>query len=158
LYLLVVAFSPMTTSELRALDRGALAGFELRPAPRIAVSLQHELFEWADLSETLTVGLGSFPDLEVRAALIPESIDPLLPFVALRVRRIHLEELPPVELYTTLGLAFTTDVARLFSLTGGAGLRLQLPPLTDEAASDPGSYVAENVSLELFVGARFRVW
>ncbi|MCC7380744.1 MAG: hypothetical protein IT384_02885 [Deltaproteobacteria bacterium] len=135
-----------------------LAGIELRAAPRISLTAVHPLGDWAALAETLTVGLGRFPDLELRAALHEPHLAPVAPWVAIRFRRIDLEELPPLESYVSFGLAFSSSLERWLSLDAGAGLRLQLPPLSAEAASDLGTYLAENVSVELFFGARVRLW
>lgn len=148
--LLLVASTSTATPSL-------MAALELRPAPRLGATYEHALSPALSLSEALTVGLGSFPDVELRIALHAEALDPIAPWIALRVRRIDLEGLPPVENYLQLGLSARTDPNATISATGGVGLRLQIPPLAVEAARDAGAYFAENVALEVHFALRLRI-
>jgi hypothetical protein len=131
---------------------------EVRPTPRPAAVIEHAAGASWRLEHALSFGLGSFPDVEVRTSLRNLLLGPVVPWLALRTRRIHLRGLPPVENYAGLGLGFSSDPSRRLSLAGGFGARFQIPPLTPEAAGDRGTYLAENVAAELFFAVRVRVW
>lgn len=133
-------------------------GLEVRPAPRPAALLVHSFGRASQLEHVLSAGLGGFPDLELRTSLSTPPLGPLAPWLALRVRRIDLAGLPPVENYLAFGVGLASDPRRRLSLAGGFGVRLQLPPLTAEAAGDAATYFGENVNAELFFAARVRVW
>lgn len=148
----------LTVATATSAESNWMAAVELRPAPRIGATLEHRLSDALRLSEALTFGLGSFPDLELRVALHPEVIAPFAPWVAFRLRRIDLSGLPPVENYALFGVSASTGAARRFSATAGFGVRLQVPPLAPEPAGDPGAYFAENVAAEVHFSVRVRLW
>lgn len=134
-----------------------LVALELGPEPRPGVVFAHPAGV-VSLEHSLTAGLGSFPDLELRTALDWDAVAPLRPWLAYRLRRIALDGLPPVEDYLTVGVGMATDPARRVSLAGGVGLRFQLPPLAPEPAGDLKTYAVENVRPVLHFALRVRLW
>jgi hypothetical protein len=135
-----------------------MATLEVRPPPRAGLVLEHPLTGSVRLAHALTLGFGAFPDVEVRAGLLPEQISPAYPWLAYRIRRIDLEGLPPVENYLAVGVGFASDSRRRISFDAGAGVRFQLPPLAAEPAGDVGAYFAENIHAEVRFGIRVGLW
>jgi hypothetical protein len=146
----------LLTAPTGAGDPTLAVAVELRPNPRPAATLEHRAGPVLRLEHALSAGLGSFPDLEWRTSLRAPVLGPAMPWAALRSRRIQLAGLPPVENYLGLGVGFSSDPARRISLAAGFGVRVQLPPLTPEAAGDRSAYFAENVQPELFFAVRVR--
>jgi hypothetical protein len=153
---LIPALLTLLTAPTGAGEPSLALALELRPNPRPGATLEHRVGRSMRLEHALSSGLGSFPDFELRTSLRAPVLGPLMPWAALRSRRIHLAGLPPVENYLGLGVGFTSDPARRISLAGGFGVRLQLPPLIPEAAGDRSAYFAENVQPELFFAVRVR--
>lgn len=131
---------------------------EVRPPPRVGLVLEHAVSSSARLAHAVTLGFGTFPDLELRAGYLPEAMSPAYPWLAYRIRRVDLEGLPPVENYLAFGVGFASDSRRRISFDAGAGVRFQLPPLAAEPAGDPGAYFAENVHAEVRFGLRVGLW
>lgn len=135
-----------------------MGALEVRPPPRAVLVLEHPVGQSLRLAHALTLGFGTFPDVEIRTGLLPALLDPAYPWLALRIKRISLEGLPPVENYLSFGVGFASDARRRISFDAGAGLRFQLPPLAAEPAGDIGAYFAENIHAEVRFGLRVRIW
>jgi hypothetical protein len=131
---------------------------EAHPTLRVGASFIHSAGEHVRFEESLTTGFASFPHLELRGALDWDKIDPLRVWLAYRVRRIDLADLPPIEQHLVAGIGLTSDVRRRISLYANIGVAFQLPPLVDDAAYDLGTYAIENVALVTAFGLRVRVW
>jgi hypothetical protein len=139
----------------RAFSLGLLV--EARPPLRLGATFIH-FSRSLTYEHSLTTGFGSFPNLEIRSALNWDKIEPLRVWMGYRVRRITLEDLPPIEQYFAVGLGLTSDVRRRFSLYANFGVEFQLPPLVSDAARDFGTYAVENVGLATAFGLRMRLW
>jgi hypothetical protein len=131
---------------------------EAHPPLRLGASFLHVPGRHVRFEESLTTGFASFPHLELRGALDWDKIDPLRLWVAYRVRRVDLADLPPIEQHLVAGIGVTSDVWRRISLYANIGVAFQLPPLVDDAAYDLGTYAIENVALVTAFGLRVRAW
>ncbi len=135
-----------------------LIALELTPEPRPGAALLHGIGESMRLEHSLTLGLGAFPDVELRTTLDGARLGPVRAWLSWRVRRIDLGGLPPIEDYLSAGIGVTSDPERRLSLAAGVGVRFQLPPLAVEAADDLGTYFAENVRAAFSFAIRVRAW
>ena len=131
---------------------------EAHPPLRLGASFLHTAGSHVLIEESLTTGFASFPNVELRGALGWDKIDPLRLWVAYRVRRVRLADLPPIEHHLVTGIGLTSDVGRRLSLYANIGVAFQLPPLVDDAAYDLGTYAIENVALVTVFGLRVRAW
>jgi hypothetical protein len=131
---------------------------EAHPPLRLGASFVHGVGEHVRLEESLTTGFASLPNLELRGALDWDKIDPLRVWLAYRIRRVDLADLPPIEHHLVTGIGLTSDVRRRISLYANIGVAFQLPPLVDDAAYDLGTYAIENVALVTTFGLRVRPW
>ena len=131
---------------------------EARPWIRPGVALLHRLSAPLRLEHSLTSGLTDFPDLELRSTADWTPLGPVRPWLAFRVRRIDLPELPAVENHVAFGIGVASDPDRTLSLIGNLGLSFQVPPMSRYASRDFGTYVGENVGVVLLFGVRVRIW
>lgn len=131
---------------------------EAHPPLRLGASFVHPAGEHLRFEESLTAGFASFPNLELRGALDWDKIDPLRLWLAYRIRRIDLADLPPIEQHLVAGIGLTSNPLRRISLYANIGVAFQLPPLVDDAAYDLGTYAIENVALVTAFGLRVRTW
>jgi hypothetical protein len=134
------------------------AVLEAQPPLRLGASFIHAAGPHVRLEESLTTGFASLPNLELRAALDWDKIEPLRIWLAYRIRRIALADLPPIEQHLVAGIGVTSDVRRPISLYANIGAAFQLPPLVADAAHDFGTYAGENVALVMAFGVRGRAW
>ena len=131
---------------------------EAQPPLRLGASFIHAAGSRVRFEESLTTGFASLPNLELRGALDWDEIAPLRIWIAYRIRRIALADLPPIEQHLVAGVGLTSDVRRRISLYANIGAAFQLPPLVADAAHDFGTYAIENVALVTAFGLRVRAW
>ena len=131
---------------------------EAQPPLRLGASFSHAAGSHVRFEESLTTGFASLPNLELRGALDWDKIDPLRVWLAYRIRRVDLADLPPIEQHIVAGIGLTSDARRLISLYANIGAAFQLPPLVADAAHDFGTYAVENVALVMAFGIRVRAW
>jgi hypothetical protein len=131
---------------------------EAQPPLRLGASAIHAVGPHVRFEESVTTGFASLPNLELRGALDWDKIDPLRIWIAYRIRRITLTDLPPIEQHLVTGIGVTSDVRRPISLYANIGATFQLPPLVADAAHDFGTYAMENVALVMAFGVRGHAW
>lgn len=140
-------------------DRAALlVMLEARPWLRPGLAFLHRASSNLKLEHSLTGGVLTFPDLELRTTAHWEPLAPVRPWASFRLRRIDLDGLPPIENTVALGIGVASDPERRLSLIGNVGVTFQLPPMAPDASRDFGTYVGENVGVVLLFGIRVRVW
>jgi hypothetical protein len=156
----VAAETPAETAPAKEEDRRArvLLMLEARPWIRPGIVLGHRVSPSLRLEHSLTSGLASFPDLEVRSAADWSPLGPVRPWLSFRTRRIELRDLPPVENHVAFGIGVASDPDKPLSLIGNLGLSFQVPPMSRYASRDFGTYVGENIGVVLLFGVRARVW
>jgi len=131
---------------------------EAHPPLRLGASFIHAAGPHVRFEESLTTGFASLPNLELRGALDWDKVAPLRVWLAYRIRRIALADLPPIEQHLVAGIGVTSDVRRPISLYANIGAAFQLPPLVADAAHDFGTYAIENVALVMAFGVRGHAW